>query len=261
MPRGVFWILGTLPSFPFFPLKKGGFTVIETPFWEASAKGLSHRWMQINQRNRGWMLRHWWHYEEATEEQRFLLALAMKKSIPRRSSVSLVSWPRSFCEYGRFVFIVDIRAEQLGGLWKISMLITWVSNKSEEGRKGKDGFLDIIDPLGWLIFTFCSGTIFQIESGRTHINVKSTIKLVISFQLQYCGSCSSQTANPVSNITSLATLFESRILGLVRSRQSQVILQSSSYHLPSICWKLDDIVLTVSRTEAQLAWFTVTNIV
>ena len=42
MPRGVCCILGTLPSSPLSPLKKGGLTVIQTPFEEASAEGFRH---------------------------------------------------------------------------------------------------------------------------------------------------------------------------------------------------------------------------
>ena len=59
------------------------------------------------------------------------------------------------------------------------------------------------------MFSFCSGTIFQIEGGRTYVSAISNVDLVISFELQYCESCSRQTANPLSNIKSLAPLFES----------------------------------------------------
>ena len=49
------------------------------------------------------------------------------------------------------------------------------------------------------MFSFCSGTIFQIEGGRTYVSAISNVDLVISFELQYCESCSRQTANPLSN--------------------------------------------------------------
>lgn len=47
---------------------------------------------------------------------------------------------------------------------------------------------------------------------RTDISVISTVDFVIPLEIQYGGSCSLQTANPLTNMISLAPpLFESRI--------------------------------------------------